>query len=307
MKNKVFSKIEDIPNGTASNIVVEGCMVLEGGAFRGVYAEGVLDYLMQHDINMRCTVGVSAGAINGINYVSGQIGRSARTNLRFRHDKRYIGIGAVRKNSGIVGFDFMYNELEKFDPLDRERLFDPSRRLIAVATNCLTGEATYFDKDTCSDILQAVRASASLPYVSKMVDIDGEPYLDGGCACKIPYQWAIDNGFEKIVVIKTREDGFRKEVSDSESSRLTNTIYRNYPKFASVLARCDIEYNRQCDEIEQLRNEGRIFVISPSEPVDVSRMESDMEKLGTLYFLGYSDAQRQFKALKKYLNIDAAL
>lgn len=298
---KVYSGIDNVLTGTASDDIIDGCMVLEGGAFRGVYTAGVLDYLMQNSINMRSTVGVSAGAMTAVGYVSGQIGRSARTNLRYRHESDYIGLGAIRKNDGIVGFDFLYNDLDKIEPLDKERFFDPERQLVAVATNCLTGEAEYFDRDTCSDIFQAIRASASLPFVSKTVDIGGKPYLDGGCACKIPYRWAMEQGHEKIIVIKTREKSFRKPVPKSQVEKVCDVTYHNYPEFAAVLAKSDENYNRECDELDELEKEGRVFVISPSEPVTVSRMESDMEKLGELYFLGVEDAKRSLEALKEYL------
>ena len=301
MKSKVYSGIDNILCGTAPDSVIEGCMVLEGGAFRGVYTEGVLDYLMTQGINMSCTVGVSAGAINAANYVSGQIGRSARTNLRFRHNSDYVGLGAIRKNDGIIGFDFLYNDLEKIEPLDRERMYDKRKRIVAVVTNLLTGKEEYIDRDGCSDFLQAIRASASLPFVSKPVIIDEKPYLDGGCACKIPYQWAINEGYKKIIVIKTRDSSYRKELSKSDNSKICNAAYRNYPEFAEILAKNDIMYNEECDELERLKNEGRVFVIAPSEPVKVSRLESDMEKLGELYFLGVKDAKNSIEALKTYL------
>ncbi|MBR3869775.1 MAG: patatin family protein [Clostridia bacterium] len=302
MKNKMFSRINDLLDGTAPDNVINGCMVLEGGAFRGVYTEGVLDFLMQNGINMSCTVGVSAGAINGANYVSGQIGRSARTNLKHRHNNDYVGLGAVRKNDGIIGFDFLFNELEKTDPFNKERFFEPSRRLVAVVTNLLTGEAEYIEKDSQRDIFQAIRASASLPFVSKPVYIDGKPYLDGGCVCKIPYQWAINEGYDKIIVIKTRDAGFRKPISKTETSKICNAAYRNYPEFAEILAKNDIMYNSECDELDELSKKGRVFVISPSEPININRFESDTEKLGELYFLGVEDAKNSFDALCKYLN-----
>lgn len=302
MRSKVFSRIDDLLDGTAPDNIVNGCMVLEGGAFRGVYTEGVLDFLMQNGINMSCTVGVSAGAINAANYVSGQIGRSARTNLRYRHNSDYVGLGAIRKNDGIIGFDFLYNELEKTDPLDKERMFDSSRRLVAVVTNLLTGKAEYIDRDECSDIFQAIRASASLPLVSKPVNVDGTPCLDGGCVCKIPFDWAINEGYEKIIVIKTREDSFRKpDEVKPEQVKIANFIYKEYPEFARVLPFNDVNYNEQCDRLDRLRDEGRVFVISPSEPVTIGRLEPDMEKLGELYFLGVEDAKRNYEKLKEYL------
>ena len=192
MSGKIYSHIDKIPSGSASRKVTEGCLVLEGGAFRGLYSQGFMDAMMKAGINMQCTIGVSAGAMAGMNYVAGQIGRSARVNLKYRHDSRYVGIQAVRHNKGLIGFDFVFDGLKESDPFDGKRFFEPERRFVAVATNCLTGETEYFEKGHCTNIFHAIRASASMPYISKMVDIDGKPYLDGGCSCKIPYQWAID-------------------------------------------------------------------------------------------------------------------
>lgn len=141
---KVYSGIDRLPKGEAADRLTEGCIVLEGGAFRGVYGEGVLDALMEADLNFRCTIGVSAGALNGATYVSGQIGRSARINLRYRHDSRYVGARALRNNHGVIGFDFAFETLERDDPFDRARFMEPNRRFIAVAANCKTGENNLF-------------------------------------------------------------------------------------------------------------------------------------------------------------------
>ena len=297
---KVFSGIGNLPNGDASDIITEGCIVLEGGAFRGVYGEGVLDALMEADINFRCTIGVSAGALNGANYVSGQIGRSARINLRYRYDSRYVGLKALRNNHGIIGFDFAFQTLAESDPFHEKRFMDPSRQFIAVAASCQTGKAVYFEKGKCHDIMQAIRASASMPYVSKPVMVDGVACLDGGCCCKIPYQWALDHSFQKIVVVKTQHPDFRKKTSQKKG-RLTSLFYKDYPLFAASLSQSAADYNRQCDEIERLQQDGRLFVFAPSSPVTVGRLEKNMEKLGALYYLGYTDAKKQIPALKSYL------
>ena len=301
MKNTVFTGVSRLPIGRASDKITDGCIVLEGGAFRGVYTSGVLDALMQADVNMSCTVGVSAGALNGVNYVSGQIGRSGRINLMYRHDSRYVGVRALSKNQGIIGFDFVFHDMPGVDKFDESRFNCPGRRFVSVVTNCLTGKTEYFEKDKCGDIFQTVRASASMPYVSKMVDIDGVPYLDGGCSCKIPYQWAIDSGFDKIVVVRTRQSSFRKQIKEHRNSK--KSLYKRYPEFAKVLKESNENYNRQCDELEKLEKDGRIFVINPSEPVSVGRLERDMEKLGALYYMGYEDAQKRLPDLYKYLEI----
>lgn len=300
--NKEYSRYNQLPRHTASSVIQEGCIVLEGGAFRGLYGEGVLDALMQADINMRCTIGVSAGAMNGLNYVSGQIGRSIRMNLKYRHDDRYVGARALLSGDGLIGFDFAFREVDKEDPFDRKRFFQLDRRYVAVATNCETAQPTYFEKDRCSDILQAVQASASMPFVSKMVWIEGFPYLDGGCSDKVPYGWALQEGYDKIIVVRTRPKSYRKQEGSLTQKLPIGKFYRSYPALVEALQHNDEMYNHQCDELEELEKQQRIYVIAPSQPVTVGRLEPDLEKLGDLYWLGYYDAKRQMEAIHQYLH-----
>ena len=250
-------------------------------------------------INAECTIGVSAGAMNGMNYVSGQIGRAARINLTYRHDSRYIGLKAIKTNKGVVGFDFVMNQIDE-EAFDEEAFFDRRKRFVVVATNCLTGKPEYFDRDQVGDkIYDAVSASASMPFISKMVEIEGVPYLDGGCSNKIPYRWALDQGYEKIIVVRTRPSSFRRKVKSNHL--VTNRVYKSYPEFAEVLARSDQDYNRQCDELTILNSQKRLYVISPSVFMDVNRLEGDLEKLGQLYKLGFDDTVRQIKDIMAYL------
>lgn len=302
--HKRFSGLAKLPNGNTSNKIVDGCIVLEGGAFRGIYTNGVLDALMQFEINMRCTVGTSAGALNGLNYVAGQIGRSARINLGYRHDSRYVGLEAFKNNNGIIGFDFLLKGTQYFDPLNMPRFMNPSRDFVAVCTNCKTGKPEYFSKNKTEDIFKAIQASASMPYVSKMVEIGDGLYLDGGCSDKIAYQWALDQGFKKIIVVRTRQRDFRKNETNPLVQRMTKRLYGKYPAFERKLESMNEDYNKQCDELIQLENEGRIFTIAPSLPVHVGRVESDMEKLGDLYYMGYLDGLNQIQKVKEYLNLD---
>lgn len=301
MKEKVYSKLDKIPEKTAPDTVVEGCMVLEGGAFRGVYAEGVLDVLMEAGINLSCTIGVSAGALNGINYLSGQIGRAARMNLGYRHDKRYVGLGCYPKNKGIIGFDFALEGAKEYFPMDEERFYDSRRRFVVTATNCETGEQEYFDRDTCGDIFTAIKASASLPYVSDMVNVDGKLCLDGGCYNKIPYQWALEQGFQKIVLVRTRHERYRKEPDSAYMRWVNKVLYHKYPKFRECLDCMNEKYNHLCEDISRLEAEGKMFVISPSKNWQIARIESDMEKLGKLYWLGVRDMKARMGELLEYL------
>lgn len=296
---KVYEKLNDIPEGHARGGLTKGCLVIEGGAFRGLYNQGVMDFFMENNLNFECVIGVSAGAMAGLNYAAGQVGRSARCNLEFRHDPDYIGALALVHAHSPLNIDFAIQPNDKLDKLDESTFYDPARRFVAVATDCRSGKTVYFEKGKCRDILSAIKASASMPYVSPMVEVDGKLCLDGGCSCHIPYRWAIEQGYENIVVIKTRERGYRKKV---KKSGMPQRFYKNYPEFVSKLENMNFDYNKECDEIDQLEKEGRIFVIAPSEHVTVKRVEGNMDKLGDLYWLGYEDAKRQLFSLNKYLN-----
>lgn len=299
-REKVYSGIDRIPQGQASEKLTPGCLVLEGGAFKGLYTQGVLDAMMLSDLNLQCVIGVSAGGLSGANYVSGQIGRSAHVGLTYRHDPRYVGLKALRHSRSIVDVGFLTENRGIYEPLDEERFFRPEQRFLVVATNCLTGEWEAFEKGKCRDIFLAARASATLPYLAPMVDIDGTPYLDGGCACKIPYQWALDEGFEKIIVIRTREVAFRKK---NREDPLAERIYRRYPEVMEKIKHMNQEANREFEEVEQLHASGRLLRIAPSKEVLVSRLERDMEKLGDLYWLGYEDGMQQMDQIREYLGV----
>lgn len=301
-KDSELPDMTKIPRKQAPDTIISGCIVLEGGGFRGMYTSGVLDCLMEQGINFSCTVGVSAGALNGLNYAAGQIGRSARFNLQYRWDSRYVGVQAYRANHGIIGFDFVLDEYNRFDPLNAEVFYRQDRRFVAVATSCLTGKAEYFEKGKCRELMKAVQASASIPYVSRPVEVEGVPCLDGGCADRVPFQWAVDQGYEKILVVRTRTRDFRAE-PNPRASHVAKRFYWRYPEFSQVLAETDEIYNRQCDRMEELEAQGRIFYLTPSEVPDVKMLEKDLGKLLSLYQLGYRDAQAQLPALRAYLGL----
>ena len=327
-----------IPHGRAADTLIPGCLVLEGGAFRGLYTQGFLDAMMENGLNLSCVIGVSAGALAGVNYVSGQIGRSARTNLAYRHDSRYIGARSLLHSHSILDVGFLTEERGVLEPLDRARFDRPERRFVAVATNCETGAATYFEKGKCGDILLAARASATMPFISPVVMIEGTPYLDGGCACAIPYKWAMEEGFEKILVLRTRELAFRDRgrvrrradalaegyvkrklpgagriyrAYPAVAERLVrreqsavNRIYRDYPALAAALSEGSRRYNHQCEELRRLHKQGRLLQVCPSRPIEVGVIEGDVNKLRDLYFLGRDDCLAQLPALRQYLGLE---
>ena len=302
-RKKTWSGIDSVQLSSAPGTIVPGCIVLEGGSFRGCYTSGVLDVLMENGINLQTTIGTSAGALNGYNYVAGEIGRAAKINLGYRHDRRYMGARTLAKNRGVVGFDFLLNEVEEEIPFNRERFEDPNRRFLVTVTNCETGQVRYCEKGITPDFQKAVQASASMPFVSDMVEVDGVPCLDGGCAVKIPYRWALDNGFEKILVVRTRPAEYRRPQETKAFTEITERIYRNYPQLVELLDNQSEQYNGACQELEQLQEQGKLLMLCPSGSISVSTMEGDMERLGALYLLGRADAKLMLPQIRAYFGL----
>ena len=296
---KIYDKMDELPWGRASDTITEGCIVLEGGAWRGLYTLGVIDRMMENDINLRHTIGVSAGALCGMNYVSGQIGRAVRINLGHRHDREYLGLGALRRDHGITGFSYLFNELSEEYPFDEDRFFDPSRSFTAVCTNVDTGRAEYFNKEDAENIYAAVQASATVPYVSEPVTIGNSRYLDGGLENKIPLEYALNQGHEKILLVRTRDRDYRKHVR--APLRITRVEYRRYPNLKRDLEEEAARYNVLIDRMTALEQQGQIFMIAPSKPIDIKRFEGNVEALADIYYLGYEDAGNCLDALKEYL------
>ena len=183
----------------------DSVLLLEGGALRGVFTSGVLDVWMEHNLYFPVVAAVSAGGLNAVNYLARQPGRSARINLHYRKDPRYAGPLALFRNKGLFGLDFIINGLTGREPFDAATYAASPQRLFVVATSVDTGQPAFFEKGHCSDFTRAVIASASMPLVSWPVKIDGKAYLDGGCSCPIPLDWALKQGYRRIVVVTTRE------------------------------------------------------------------------------------------------------
>ncbi|MBR6452282.1 MAG: patatin family protein [Lachnospiraceae bacterium] len=295
---KVYEELNSLPEGRADLSVTEGCLVLEGGAWKGLYTLGVLDALMEENINFQTTVGISAGALAGIGYLSGQIGWSARIDLTYRHDPNYCGLKAMGKDHGITGFTYLFHDILREFPMDKKRLKQTTRKLVVGATNMRTGQTEYFENVDCN-FFRAVRASATVPYISRPVVIRGVPYLDGGCSTHIPYAYAKGHGAKKIMVVKTRERAYRNKGGKFYTAR---RLYRDYPEFVKSMEEAEVEFNRVTDELIAADEAGEIFLMAPSEEVTVSRFEGDMEKLGALYWLGYHDMKGDLNRLKEYLS-----
>ena len=280
----------------------KSAIVLEGGSLRCMFSAGVTDVMMEQGIEYDGLFGVSAGALTGVNFVSRQIGRTAKINLDFVNDKRYLGVRNLIFHKSIFNFDFLFNEVsDTLLPLDRKAFHQSPCRYTAVSTSCLTGKTVYSEKETSSDIYAAIRASASMPLLSPMVLVEGVPCLDGGISVAIPYQKAIEEGYDKIVVVTTREHGFRKPQVSRPMARMYARYYGKYPNLVRCLVDVPRMYAKELDEIDRLEAQGKLFVIRPPKPVTVSHTEKDTKKLQALYEEGQATCRRQLEELIAYL------
>ena len=271
-------------------------LVLEGGGLRGVFTCGVLDCFMDNGIRFPFTIGVSAGACNGLSYMSGQRGRAKKSNIDLMEQYHYVGLRYLLTQKCIMDFKLLFEDFpEKIIPYDYDAYFSNPDRFVMVTTNCLTGKAEYLEeKASRSRVMDIVRASSSLPFVSPITYVDGVPMLDGGIADSIPVGYAMNQGYEKLVVILTRNKGYRKPESRMPLAKIA---YRKYPDLQDSLRKRNAVYNRTMELIERLEDEGRIIVIRPVRPVEVSRTEKDIAKLTSLYQEGYDIASALIRSL----------
>ena len=277
-------------------------LLLEGGSLRGLYTAGALDTLMEEDLYFPAVAGVSAGALNAVNYVAHEPGRSASINLRYRNDPRYFGPMAAFNGGSLFGLNFMLRDIPQVVPFDSETFYHGGQRMVAVATCLQTGKAAYFEKGkTDFDFLEAVRASASLPLVSVPVHIGKFSYLDGGCSCPIPLEWAQTEGFAKIVIITTRHKGFRKTMPGQRMINLYDDFYGDKTLFLATLLTQEVRYNALMDQIDALEAAGQLFVLRPSQPIEIGRFEKNTERLLDLYNRGRREMRDQLDALRAYL------
>lgn len=284
--------------------MIDAALVLEGGSLRGMFTCGVLDTFLEEDIEFGYVNGVSAGGMNGMNYISKQIGRSLEINSRYLHDKRYISFKNMVNNRLLFNFDFLFGELSNhLVPYDFDAFFASPQKYEVVATRCRTGKPEYFAKGECEHILKAIQASASIPIMSKMIDVGGKKYLDGGVSLPIAYSRAFDLGYEKVVVILTREHGYRKKKLDRFTLRGYERYFEPLPELLEALKEVPDRYNRMQEEMDQLEEQGKLFIIRPEFPVLVSRVEQDKHKLEALYHEGQRIGRDKLKLLTEYLEI----
>ncbi|MBS5065207.1 MAG: patatin family protein [Hungatella hathewayi] len=284
--------------------MIEGALVLEGGSLRSMFTSGVLDVMMEQGIELSYVNGVSAGSMCGMNYLSKQVGRTLQVNTEYLHDKRYMSFRNMLKNRLIFNFDFLFGELStELVPFDFETFENSPQKFEVVATRCRTGQPVFFEKGVCTDMYAAVQASCSMPVLSRMITVEGRKYLDGGISLPIAYKRAMELGYEKVVVVLTRQHGYRKKPVDRLTKRGYDRYFEPLPELRAALEEVPERYNRMQEEMDELEADGKLFIIRPEFPVMVSRVEQDAEKLKALYAEGRRIGEEQLEALREYLGI----
>ena len=274
----------------------KSALVLEGGGMRGIFTCGVLDYLMDNKISFPYSVGVSAGACNGLSYMSHQRGRGKYSNIDLLAKYKYIGIRPLLKRRGLIDQQLLFHRFpDRILPYNYKAYAENPGRFEMVTTDCVSGKPCYWEeKYDEKRIIDIVKASSSLPYACPIIYVDGKPMLDGGIVDSIPLQRAFDLGYENCVVVLTRNKGYRKS---EKEVMVPHFIYKEYPRLRVALRNRNKVYNEQLELVERLEDEGKIKVIRPLKPIVVDRMETNVRKLTDLYEEGYDCAKRMFEVV----------
>lgn len=294
----------DERQNSQNNKLIPAVLVLEGGATRGVFTSGVLDFLMEKDFYTTDVIGVSAGACNAIDYVSRQIGRTKKCMIHKEKEYDfYLGLRKMVKEKSMMDMDLIFDRYPKeLIPFDFDTFFQSEMKCDQVVTNCETGKAEYLDERKEKErLLKICRASSSMPLAAPIVRIDGVPYLDGGLADSVPIERALKKGRKKIIVILTRNEGYRKKKPSLGETRIYRAAYKKYPNLVRTILRRPYVYNKQMEQIEQLERKGEIFVLRPKIKT-IGRMEKNYDRLTSFYEHGYVQMKEEYERLLEYLN-----
>lgn len=277
-------------------------LVLEGGAMRGMYTAGILDILMENNITVNGAIGVSTGATFGCNFKSKQIGRTIRYNMKYSRDPRYVGLRSLMKTGDLYGADFCYKELpNKLDIFDVKTYKKNPMDFYVVTTDINTGKPIYHlcpngDKND----IEWYRASASMPLVSRIVEIDGVQMLDGGISDPIPIHKFREMGYKKNIVILTQHNGYRKKKSSSLPF-IRLKMGRKYPNLVRDMEIRHEIYNQTLDDLKEMEARGEVYIIQPQKPITIKRTERNPDKLKSLYDIGRREGMEHLLKLTTFL------
>ncbi|GAA0078180.1 patatin family protein [Clostridium sp. CTA-5] len=276
-------------------------LVLEGGAFRGLFTAGVLDALIDIKLDIKYIVGVSAGITNGYSFASKQRGRNLEVMERFINHQRYVGYKNLLKCKSIMDMDFVFDEIpNKHCPFDYKTFNKFDGKVLAGSFNILTGKVEYFDKESLEEKNLILRATCSIPLLFPFVKLNNNYYADGGLLDAIPINKSLSDGNDKNIIVLTRNEGYRKK--ESKINKLTYKLYKNkYPHLADVLKNRHIEYNKQLDACKELENNGKALIIRPSIDMNIGRFERNKVKLKEIYNNGYNEVIKNKEKILNFL------
>jgi len=274
-------------------------LVLEGGAMRGMYTAGVLDVFLDNDIKVDGVVGVSAGVLFGVNYLSKQRGRVIRYNKKYVGDERYMGMKSLIKTGNVINKDFAFYEVPiKLDVFDQETYGKSGVDFYATITNVETGKPEYVKVENVFEQMEVLRATSAMPLLSEFIEWDGKKYLDGGISDSIPVNKCKELGYDKIIVVLTRPIEYRKKPG---KNRLAKLMYRKYPNLVDAICNRYKFYNEMVERVIDMENKKEIFVIRPTRTVQLKRIEKDPEKLQEMYDLGVEDCKKKIEGLRAFI------
>ena len=276
-------------------------LVLEGGGMRGLFSAGVLDALLElKELSVNGIVGVSSGALFGVNYVSKQKERAVRYNKKYADDKRYMGLHSWITTGNAVNKDFAFYELPcKLDIFDNEAFKKAETDFYVVMTNVESGKPEYVLIEDAFAQMEYLRATSALPFASKIIEINGKKYLDGGISDSIPIDFCESLGYDKIIAVLTRPEGTYKE---DKLGFLYKLVYRKYPNLVNSLLNMATDYEKVLAKIKDLENKGEIFVVRPPEVLKIGRLEKNRDKIQKVYDTGLNTGLKELDNIVKYLN-----
>lgn len=277
-------------------------LVLEGGSMRGMYTAGILDTFMDEGIKIDGIVGVSAGAVFGVNYFSKQRGRVIRYNKAFCRDPRYMSIRSLVTSGNMINRQFaFYDVTTMYDIFDNETFMKNNTGYVITVTNVETGKAEYIETTDVLKDLELLRATSAIPFASEIVEVNGKKYLDGGVSDSIPILKCREMGYDKIIVVLTRPLDYRKKPYSKAIMTAIKMKYKKYPKLVEAIEGRDKNYNETIDLIKKMEEKGEIFVMRPPQKLDMGVIERNADKLQAVYDLGIKDCKENLASLREYL------
>jgi len=277
-------------------------LIIEGGGFRGLFAEGITDCFLDHQLEFPYVIGVSMGASIGASYISKQKSRNYDVTMTFLQDPRYFGLKNLLTKGSLFGMDFIFDDIaNKYKPFDFQSFKNSKQEMVIGAMNCLSGHTSYIRKSkSCnSELMDALKASISLPFVSQIAYINNIPHLDGGLSDPLPIKQAFLEGCDKVVIISTRDASYNKE--PFKGLALCKLLYSKYPMVSETLKNRHLTYNASQSYMDQLAKAKKAYIIRPNEALPIGRLEKNLEKLQAVYKAGYQQGEKEITNLLAFI------